>query len=95
MAHQPANELATEPIPANQKTIELDCPPGSPRPGDLIGGVIADTPLTPKDPVSTFFGEWTWEWPEVDDDTWRAAQAVTRPRIEALYHAGRIRYGSW
>jgi hypothetical protein len=21
-------------------TIDLDCPPGSPRPGDLIGGVI-------------------------------------------------------
>lgn len=31
-----------------EKTIELDCPPGGIRPGDLIDGVIKDTGLELK-----------------------------------------------
>jgi hypothetical protein len=77
------------------KTIELDCAPGAPRPGDLIEGVIAGTGLQVKEPAAMFFGQWTWDYSEVPDEQWAKAQAVTKPRIEALYHAGCIRYGSW
>jgi len=38
------------------KTIELDCPPGQPRPGDLIDGVIEGTGLPKKEAKSKFFG---------------------------------------
>ena len=82
----------------DKQTIELDCPPGSPRPGDLLPSVIKGTILEGKDPEDTvlrFFGEWTWVF-EVAQETWeREVQPIIKPRIEALYHAGRIRWGSW
>lgn len=77
------------------QTIELDCPPGMLRPGNLIEGVIKDTGLPSKDPVGKFFGNWTWDYSEVPADRWVEIQEITRPRIEALYHGGSIRYGSW
>ena len=77
------------------ETIELDCPPGSPRPGDLIGGVIAGTGLPESEPVSTFFGNWTYAY-DIPRDKWeREIQPVIKPRIQALYNSGVIRYGSW
>lgn len=78
-----------------EKTIELDCAPGSPRPGDLIEGVIKDTGLESKAPSSALFGNWTWSYPEVSDERWAEIQKITKPRIVALYHGGTIRYGSW
>jgi hypothetical protein len=78
-----------------QQTIELDCPPGYPRPGDLINDVIEGTGLVVGESVSRVFGNWTWvfEMPRVE---WELeVQPIIRPRIEALYNAGVIRYGSW
>lgn len=77
------------------KTIELDCPPGSPRPGDLIEGVIKDTGLELREAVSRFFGNWQWDYSDVSDDIWARAQPVLCERITNLYNSGVIRYGSW
>lgn len=82
-------------LPGNRQTIELDCPPGSPRPGDLIDGVIEGTGLPKQDPVSMLFGEWVWEY-EMSEAEWEEkVKPVIKPRIEALYYSGRIRWGSW
>ncbi len=78
-----------------QQTIELDCPPGGIRPSDLLPGVLEGTGLRAKKPASTFFGQYTWDYSEVPADKWARIQEITKPRIEALYHAGMIRYGSW
>lgn len=79
-----------------EKSIELDCAPGNPRPGDLIESVISGLGLPwPKETVMRFFGNWKWEWPEVTDERWREIQPTLRARIEALYIRGVIRYGSW
>lgn len=79
-----------------RQTIDLDCPPGPCRPGDLIRGVIQDTGVQPVTfDVTPFFGAATYEF-EVDRETWvTTVQPIIRPRIEALYHNGTIRYGSW
>jgi hypothetical protein len=77
------------------KTIELDCPPGSPRPGDLIDGVIEGTGLAKKARSGAFFGNWTWDYSEVSDEDWKAIQPILKERIVALHNAGIIRYGSW
>lgn len=77
------------------ESIELDCPPGYPRPGDLIAGVIAGTGLPESEPVFMFFGCWAWEY-DVPREKWeREIQPVIRPRIQALHSSGVIRYGSW
>jgi hypothetical protein len=81
--------------PRANQTIELDCAPGLPRPGDLIAGVIERTGLKLKEPVSKCFGNWTWDYSDVDCDTWKEVQKIIKPRIEALYRKGKIRYGSW
>jgi hypothetical protein len=77
------------------QTIELDCPPGDPRPGDLIEGVIEGTGLELRERVAAFFGQWTWDYSDVPAEKWAEVQKIIRPRIEALYKAGVIRYGSW
>lgn len=77
------------------QSIELDCPPGDPRPGDLIDGVLEGTGLTAGETTARVFGNWVWEF-DVPQDKWeQEIQPIIQPRIEALYHAGRIRYGSW
>ncbi len=78
-----------------EQTIELDCPPGDPRPGDLIAGVIEGTGLRLKEACSRFFGCWTWEYDEVDPEEWKRIQPILKERVEKLYHSGVIRYGSW
>lgn len=77
------------------QTIELDCAPGSPRPGDLIGGVIKDTPLPLRDPISRVFGNWTWDYSDIPSETWEDTRKIIQLRIENLYNSGSIRYGSW
>lgn len=78
-----------------EQSIELDCAPGMTRPGDLIKGVIKDTGLEEKETVGRLFGNWTWSYQDVPEDEWKAIQPVLKERITALYHSGRIRYGSW
>ena len=77
------------------KTIELDCRPGYPRPGDLIGDVIAGLKLPVREAVSKIFGNWTWEFNDISDERWKEIQPTLKRRIRDLYHAGVIRYGSW
>lgn len=78
-----------------EKTIELDCAPGFPRPGDLIDDVVEGLGLEVKETVSRLFGNWMWDFSHVSDETWRKAQPVLKERITALYNNGVIRYGSW
>ena len=81
-------------MPKNQ-TIELDCPPGSIRPDSLLPDVIKDLGLEEREAVSSFFGNWTWDYNDVPEDTWLAAKPTLAERITALYNSGLIRYGSW
>lgn len=77
------------------QTIELDCAPGCPRPDAYIGAVIEGTGLPKRKDSSRFFGNWTWDYSDVPEATWQAAKPILKERIEALYHRGAIRYGSW
>lgn len=78
-----------------EKTIELDCPPGGIRPGDLIDGVVEGLGLTVPKTSSRFFGCWMWRFEEVPDERWLEIQPIVKGRIAKLYESGRIRYGSW
>jgi hypothetical protein len=80
------------------ETIELDCAPGTPRPDDLLPGILEGTGLTPDDFVITmkFFGWWRFELkPESDIKLFRQHKPVFEERIKALYKQGAIRAGSW
>jgi len=77
------------------QTIEIDCPPGSPRPGDLIAGVIKGTGLKRREPVAKFFGNWVWDYSDVPRDKWNKIRPTLKERITKLYNDGVIRYGSW
>jgi len=61
----------------------------------LIDGVIQGTGLKERDPVSTFFGNWTWDYSDVPPEDWLKAQPVLMERVKSLYRRGLIRYGSW
>lgn len=80
-------------------TIELDCPPGNPRPDQLFPGVLEGTGLkvTDFENVGRFFGNWTWALKERKglDKKYLKARSQIQKHVEELYHAGWIRYGSW
>jgi len=76
-----------------RRTIEIDCPPGDPRPGDLIGKVIKGTGLPLREDVGyRFFGWWTWDYSDIAPDIWKRAQPMIRRRLVRLYEHGFIRY---
>jgi hypothetical protein len=77
------------------QTIELDCAPGPTRPGDLIESIIKDTGLELRDPASMLFGNWIWDYNDVDPEVWKSIQPALEERIRNLYSSGAIRYGSW
>jgi len=78
-----------------EHSIELDCPPGNPRPGDLIDGVIEGTGLPKREDVSRCFGNWKWRYDDISCEEWEKVKPTLKERITELYHAGLIRYGSW
>jgi hypothetical protein len=84
-----------QPQRPDPQTIELDCQPGSLRPDELIEDVIKGTGLEVRDTVSRFFGCFTWDYSDVDPETWKEIRPTLGKRITRLYEHGVIRYGSW
>jgi hypothetical protein len=83
-----------------QFSIELDCPPFRPRPNEYIGGVLEGTGLEVGDFETgpPFFGHQVWilKASAGKDDLFTEHKEKTfKPRIEALYNSGAIRYGTW
>jgi hypothetical protein len=80
----------------NIQTIDLDCPPGGIRPGNLIKGVIDGLGIEPITfDVTPFFGNAEYAF-RIPKDEWVAKyQPTIKERITALYNSGTIRYGSW
>ena len=79
------------------KTIALDCAPGTARPDNYIEGLFEGTGIEydGREPVSKIFGNWLWEFSDVDDELWLKVRPLFQERITALYNCGAIRYGSW
>ena len=77
-------------------TIDLDCAPGSPRPGDLLPGVLMGLNIKKdsEDTVSRLFGNWCWEF-KTSKDKYKRIKPIIEERITSLYNSGIIRYGSW
>jgi hypothetical protein len=80
-------------------SIELDCPPGNPRPNDLIDGVLEGTGLDLSDFSTShpFFGHQAWilkAGPE-REEKFELARKTFKQRVSDLYDANVIRYGSW
>jgi hypothetical protein len=73
--------------------IDIDCPPGDPRPGDLIPSVIKGTGLPLREDAGCrFFGWWTWDYSDIAPDIWKRARPKIRRRLVRLYEQGVIRY---
>ncbi len=77
------------------QTIEIGCPPGPPRPGDLLPGVIEGTGLEVRDPAHMHFGDWEWDYRDIDPNEWKKIQPTLEKRLVALYDAGVIRFCTW
>jgi hypothetical protein len=80
-------------------SIELDCRPGSPRPNDLIDGVLLTTGLKVSDFTTAppFFGHQTWILKESvnKDAVFTHYRPLFQQRVTQLYNSGAIRYGTW
>ena len=76
-------------------TIELDCPPGNPRPKNLIDDVLKDTGITVSKEVSTLFGCAEFVIPSEFEEKFKEHRELIKERVTRLYEQGFIRYGSW
>lgn len=78
-------------------SIEIDCPPGNPRPLDLIGDVLKDTGLTTEDFdfKGTFFGNAEWVVKKPKEKLYEKKRNEIKTRLEKLYEDGFARYVSW
>lgn len=82
-----------------EQSIEIDCAPMTPRPDTWIGGIVAGTGL-PEDGLpgritNKFFGNWVWDFSDVPQDVWDAANSTIKERLTNLFEHGRARYVSW
>lgn len=77
------------------QTIEIGCPPGNPRPGDLLPGVIKGTGLEVREPVAMLYGDWEWDYSDIDPEKWKEIQPTLKERLVKLYNTGVVRYCSW
>jgi hypothetical protein len=75
-----------------EQIIELDCPPGDPRPGDLIVGALVGTGLDVRPDVQRFFGCWRWDYSDVPAETWDRIRPILGCNIKALYDQELTRY---
>jgi hypothetical protein len=79
-------------------SLELDCAPGTARPGEhlpaVIRGTVLEGKLDPNKPNGCCFGNWRWEY-ELDEEEHENLKPILAHRITALYNQGAIRYGSW
>jgi len=78
-----------------EQSIELDCPPGWARPDYFIAEVIKGTGLELREPVFKWFGNWKWDYSDVQEEQWLTLRPLLKKRIESLFERGVIRYGSW
>lgn len=80
------------PDPTKQE-VHLECPPGEPRPGDLIAELIKDTGLPPRADLSRSFGHWAWDYNDIARTVWEEAVPLIERRLAAMYESGIIRAG--
>jgi hypothetical protein len=79
-------------------SIVLDCPPGAPRPSDVLLPVLRGAGLSLDDfgEPDCSFGEWTYTMDPAKTHlaTPERVLAVGRGLVE-LYNRGVVRYASW
>ena len=85
-------KMTTEP---KQQILQIDCPPGYPRPSDLLPQVLKGTGVEPREHISTFFGNFTWDFSDVDPKMWEEARKIIGPRLIQLDKDAVTRYASW
>jgi hypothetical protein len=81
------------PDPAKQE-IFLDCPPGEPRPGDLMPALLKGTGLPLREDIGRLFGHWVWDYRDIPQGVWNAAVPLIERRMIRLFNAGIIRAGA-
>lgn len=83
----------------NKYSIEIDCPPGLPRPDQLFPLVLKETGLVEDDFElrSRLFGHFIWILREdaSKEQVFTAKRQVFKKRLEHLYERGIVRYCSW
>lgn len=82
-------------------SIEIDCPPGYPRPDVYFKQILEKTQMRPDwfitgvEPITTFYGNWRWELKPEFNQAYERVKPQVKQMVERFYHTGAIRYGSW
>lgn len=87
--------------------IEIDCPPGKVRPGDLFKNIMNDLSQNKNNKIKVFveknlnkqpntklFGEWKWCL-EVESEIYSEIQNFFKQKLTIYYNQNLIRYASW
>ena len=77
----------------SKQEIHLECPPGDPRPGDLMPRLLRGTGIPLRNSESRLFGHWEWDYNDIPREVWEAAVPIVMRRMRRLYRNGIIRAG--
>ncbi len=88
-----SSEIGTAWIDPSKQEIHVECPPGDPRPGDLMPELLRGTGIPLRDSVSRLFGHWEWDYNDISREVWDAAVPIIMGRLTRLYRDGVIRAG--
>lgn len=77
--------------------LVIDCPPGNPRPIDILSDLCFNCSLDQANFVlkSRFFGAWSWEVEENYLETYKLKIDDIGKYLKNSYHSGEIRYAEW
>ena len=87
------SQIGTTWMDPSKQEIHLECPPGDPRPGDLLSELLRDTGIALRDSESRLFGHWEWDYNDIPREVWEPAVPIIMRRIARLYRDGIIRAG--
>ena len=77
------------------RTIDIDCAPGAIRPDAYYRVICEKLGIEYQEPICKFFGNWTWQVPDLTEEQEKLYAELVPTYIKGLYENGNIRYGSW
>lgn len=90
MEHSKIGVAWTDP---SKQEIHLECPPGGPRPGDLMPELLRGTGIPLRTSESRMLGHWEWDYNDIPSEVWEAAVPTIMQRMHRLYEDGIVRAG--
>lgn len=89
------NEIKEKVKKRLEQKFSIGCAPGSTRPNDYLKEVLEGTDIPIRGEVGRCFGDWDWDYSDINPKVWKKALPTIKERLKKLYDKGSIRFAEW